>query len=434
MRTAEIRSQPVPLSDRTGRSSLQESFVRTRATTEAIAAPLSEEDRAVQSMPDASPTKWHLAHAAWFFETFLLAPFLPGYRRFDERYAYLFNSYYDSVGSRHPRPQRGMLTRPSAAEVRRYRAYVDEAMSDLLSRSERSDPQITYLVELGINHEQQHQELMLTDILHAFACNPLYPAYHSSEPIAPRSAASDREWFAHPAGLYDVGHGSAAFAFDNEGPRHRVFLCPFKLAARPVSNGDWQAFVEDGGYCRPELWLSDGWAAVQSEGWSAPLYWRTEEGSALTMTLAGPQPLDPAAPVCHVSYYEADAYARWTGKRLPTEAEWEIAARGLPPQGNTLGTRALRPLPGPDGTGVAAPGQMFGDVWEWTSSPYTPYPGYRAPAGAIGEYNGKFMCNQMVLRGGSCVTPDGHVRATYRNFFYPRQRWQFSGLRLAEDD
>jgi ergothioneine biosynthesis protein EgtB len=434
MRTAKIRSQPVPLIDRTGQSSLQESFIRTRATTEAIAAPLSAEDQAVQSMPDASPAKWHLAHTTWFFETFLLAPFQPGYRRFDERYAYLFNSYYDSVGSRHPRPQRGVLTRPSAAEVRRYRAYVDEAMSDLLSRSERSDPQIAYLVELGINHEQQHQELMLTDILHAFACNPLHPAYHPSEPIVARSAASDREWFAHPAGLYDVGHGGAAFAFDNEGPRHRVFLRPFKLAARPVSNGDWQAFVEDSGYCRPELWLSDGWAAAQSEGWSAPLYWRAEEGSALTMTLAGPQPVDPAAPVCHVSYYEADAYARWAGKRLPTEAEWEIAARGLPPQGNTLGTGALRPLPAADGAGAAAPSQMFGDVWEWTSSPYTPYPGYRPPAGAIGEYNGKFMCNQMVLRGGSCVTPDGHVRATYRNFFYPHQRWQFSGVRLAEDD
>jgi ergothioneine biosynthesis protein EgtB len=435
MRTAKIRSQPVPLTDRTGRSSLQESFIRTRATTEAIAAPLSAEDQVVQSMPDASPAKWHLAHTTWFFETFLLAPFLPGYRRFDERYAYLFNSYYDSIGSRHPRPQRGVLTRPSAAEIRRYRAYVDEAMSDLLSRSERSDPQITYFGELGINHEQQHQELMLTDILHAFACNPLHPAYHPSEPIAPLSAPSaDREWFVHPSGLYDIGHGGAAFAFDNEGPRHRVFLRPFKLAARPVSNGEWQAFVEDRGYCRPELWLSDGWAAVQSEGWSAPLYWRSEEGNVVTMTLAGPQPVDPAAPVCHVSYYEADAYARWAGKRLPTEAEWEIAARGLPPQGNTLGAGALRPLPAADGVGAAAPSQMFGDVWEWTRSPYTPYPGYRPPRGAIGEYNGKFMCNQMVLRGGSCVTPDGHVRATYRNFFYPHQRWQFSGVRLAEDD
>src|SRR5512133_1106582 len=433
MRAAEVRSQPLPLSDCTGRSSPHESFVRARATSEAIAAPLTAEDRAVQSMADASPTKWHLAHVTWFFETFLLAPFLPGYRRFDERYAYLFNSYYDSIGSRHPRPRRGLLTRPSSAEVGRYRAHVDEAMSDLLSRSEWS-PQIAHLVELGINHEQQHQELMLTDILHAFACNPLYPAYHPPEPIAPRSTASDRAWFAHSAGLYDVGHDGAAFAFDNEGPRHRVFLRPFKLAARPVSNGDWQAFVEDGGYRRPELWLSDGWAAAQTEGWRAPLYWRAEEGNALTMTLAGPQPLDPAAPVCHVSYYEAEAYARWAGKRLPSEAEWEIAARGLPPRGNTLGTGALRPLPAADGAGAAAPGQMFGDVWEWTVSPYTPYPGYRAPASAIGEYNGKFMCNQMVLRGGSCVTADGHLRATYRNFFYPHQRWQFSGVRLAEDD
>ena len=432
MRTTEIRSQAVPLSDRTGQSSPRELFVRMRATTEAIAAPLSAEDRAVQSMPDASPTKWHLAHATWFFETFLLAPFLPGYRRFDERYAYLFNSYYDSIGTRHPRPQRGLLTRPSAADVGRYRAYVDEAMSDLFSRSEPL-PQISHLVELGINHEQQHQELMLTDILHAFACNPLYPAYHSPEPAALGSPAGGREWFAHPAGLYDVGHdGGAAFAFDNEGPRHRVVLRAFKLAARPVSNGEWQAFVEDGGYRRPELWLSDGLATAQTEGWQAPLYWRAEE--SVTMTLAGPQSIDPAAPVCHISYYEADAYARWAGKRLPTEAEWEVAARGLPARGNTLGIGALRPLPATDGADVTAPRQMFGDVWEWTSSPYTPYPGYRAPAGAIGEYNGKFMCNQLVLRGGSCVTPDGHVRATYRNFFYPHQRWQFSGVRLAEDD
>jgi ergothioneine biosynthesis protein EgtB len=289
------------------------------------------------------------------------------------------------------------------------------------------------LVELGINHEQQHQELMLTDILHAFSCNPLLPAYHTPESFAAHSTACLQTWLAYPAGLYDVGHCGEGFAFDNEGPCHRVFVRPFKLAVRPVTNDEWQAFDGEGGYRRSELWLSDGWAAVQSEGWSGPLYWRAEKGGTLTMTLAGPQPVDPAAPVCHVSYYEADAYARWAGKRLPTEAEWEIGARALPPRGNTLGTGALRPLPAAGEGSATGPAQMFGDVWEWTSSPYTPYPGYRPPDGAIGEYNGKFMCNQMVLRGGSCVTPDGHVRPTYRNFFYPHQRWQFSGVRLAED-
>jgi ergothioneine biosynthesis protein EgtB len=432
MRSAEVR-QPAPLTEGDQLASLQESFIRTRLTTEAIAAPLSAEDQTVQSMPDASPTKWHLAHTTWFFETFLLVPFLAGYRCFDDRYGYLFNSYYDSVGPRHPRPQRGLLTRPLAAEVSRYRMYVEEAMADLL-HSERSDPRLASLVELGINHEQQHQELMLTDILHAFSRNPLLPAYHAPVSITAPAAPSLQTWLAYPAGLYEIGHCGEGFGFDNEGPRHRVFLRPFKLAARPVSNGEWRAFIEDAGYCRPELWLSDGWATAQSEGWSAPLYWRAEEGNALAMTLAGLQPIDPAAPVCHVSYYEADAYARWAGKRLPTEAEWEIAACGLPPEGNSLQTGALRPLPLADGAAGARPSQMFGDVWEWTCSAYMPYPGYRPPAGAIGEYNGKFMCNQMVLRGGSCVTPDGHVRATYRNFFYPHQRWQFSGVRLAEDD
>jgi ergothioneine biosynthesis protein EgtB len=433
MRTAKFRSQPVSLTDGTGRPSLQGSFIRTRVTTEAIAAPLSAEDRAVQSMPDASPTKWHLAHTTWFFETFLLSAMLPAYRCFDERYAYLFNSYYETVGSRHPRPQRGLLTRPSAADIGRYRSYVDEAMAELLVRSERPDPYLASLVELGINHEQQHQELILTDILHAFSCNPLYRAYHQHQTIVPRSTASNDEWFSYPAGLYEIGHSGDGFAFDNEGPRHRVYLPPFRLATRPVSNSDWQAFISDGGYRRPELWLSDGWATAQADGWRAPLYWIAKAGETLAMTLAGPQPIDPAAPVCHVSYYEADAFARWAGKRLPTEAEWEVAARVLPPQGNTLGTGALRPLPPSTGDTSAGPQQMFGDVWEWTSSPYVPYPGYRPPAGAVGEYNGKFMCNQMVLRGGSCVTPDHHVRASYRNFFYPHQRWQFSGLRLAED-
>jgi ergothioneine biosynthesis protein EgtB len=416
---------------------LSELYRRTRAKTLAIAAPLSAEDQVIQSMPDASPTKWHLAHTTWFFETFLLAPSMPGYSHFDSRYAYLFNSYYESVGPRHPRPHRGLLTRPSVSEIGLYREHVDQAMDDLFTASPASlNSQCLSLVALGINHEQQHQELMLTDILHAFSCNPLRPA-HSVVSVAPtpphcRSRAHHPKWHVYPAGMYELGHSGDGFAFDNEGPRHRIYLRSFRLAAEPVTNREWQAFIDDGGYQRPELWLSDGWATVQAEGWRAPLYWESDADDTLTMTLSGPQPIDLAAPVCHVSYYEADAFARWAGKRLPTEAEWEVAASALPARGNTLGTRALRPLPASDNTS-AGPRQMFGDVWEWTCSPYVPYPGYRPPAGAVGEYNGKFMCNQMVLRGGSCATPDGHIRASYRNFFYPHQRWQFFGLRLAED-
>lgn len=437
-RTAEKRPRPT-LPTQADFAAMRELYYRTRGDTRTIAAPLSAEDQAVQSMPDASPTKWHLAHTTWFFETFLLAPYMPGYRHFDPRYGYLFNSYYESVGARHPRPERGLLTRPSTADVDRYRAHVDHAMDDLFAawqRSDASDPLPPFLVSLGINHEQQHQELMLTDILHAFSCNPLKPAYRAdlvwpNEPVD-GARATRSGWHVYPAGVYEVGHAAQGFAFDNEGPRHRVYLRSFRIATTLVTNGDWLAFIEDGGYRRPELWLSDGWAALQAERWEAPLYWCSEAGERLAMTFGGMQRIDLGAPVCHVNYYEADAFARWAGKRLPTEAEWELAARDLPPQGNTLGTDALRPLPAAaDDSG--GPRQIFGDVWEWTSSPYAPYPGYRPIAGAIGEYNGKFMCNQMVLRGGSCVTPDGHVRASYRNFFYPHQRWQFSGLRLAED-
>jgi ergothioneine biosynthesis protein EgtB len=418
-------------------AALHRLYRRTRAKTSEMAAVLSAEDQVVQSMPDASPTKWHLAHTTWFFEAFLLTPLMPGYSPFDPRYAYLFNSYYESVGPRHPRPQRGLLTRPSVNDIGLYRAHVDQAMDDLFAASHASlRSQGAFLVALGINHEQQHQELMLTDILHAFSCNPVRPAY-AVAPSAPsqpvhRSCANRPEWHVYPAGMYEVGHSGDGFAFDNEGPRHRVYLRAFRLAAEPVTNREWQAFIEDGGYQRAELWLSDGWATAQAQGWRAPLYWDSEADDTLTMTLSGRQPIDLAAPVCHVSYYEADAFARWADKRLPTEAEWEVAATAQPPWGNTLGTGALRPLPASSDTS-AGPRQMFGDVWEWTCSPYVPYPGYRPLAGTIGEYNGKFMCNQMVLRGGSCATPDGHIRASYRNFFYPRQRWQFSGLRLAED-
>jgi len=412
-------------------------FRRVRDLTEELAAPLSAEDQTAQSMPDCSPAKWHRAHTTWFFETFLLTPFLPGYRLFDPDYAYLFNSYYEAVGARHPRPQRGMITRPGVAEVAAYRAYVDAAMDRLLARGdERTRP----LVELGLAHEEQHQELLLMDLLHLFSLNPLNPVYRPPrvEPDQPDPGAGC--WIGFDGGIHEIGHdgsgSNSGFAFDNEGPRHPVLLQPFRLFSRPVRNADWLAFMADGGYRTPTLWLSDGWAAAQGQEWEAPGYWRRRDGGWHVMTLSGELPVNPAAPVCHVSFYEADAFARWSGGRLPTEAEWEVAAAGLPPAGdmagNTLGSGALRPRPGPavpDG----APAQMFGDVWEWTASPYGRYPGYRPAAGAVGEYNGKFMANQMVLRGGCCVTPDGHVRASYRNFFYPHQRWMFAGVRLAED-
>ncbi|HYH20568.1 MAG TPA: ergothioneine biosynthesis protein EgtB [Azospirillum sp.] len=404
-------------------------YRRVRTMTEDLAAPLSAEDQTAQSMPDCSPAKWHRAHTTWFFETFLLTPFLPGYRLFDPGYAYLFNSYYEAVGARHPRPQRGMITRPGVAEVAAYRAHVDEAMDRLLARAdERARP----LVELGLAHEEQHQELLLMDLLHLFSLNPLNPAYRPVRPEPASPAPGAGCWLAFDGGTRMVGHDGAGFAFDNEGPRHPVLLQPFRLFSRPVGNAGWLAFIADGGYRTPALWLADGWAAVQAQGWEAPGHWRRRDGGWHVMTLAGEVPVEPDAPVCHVSFYEADAFARWSGRRLPTEAEWEVAAAGLPATGNTLGTGALRPRPGPPGPD-AAPVQMFGDVWEWTASPYGRYPGYRPASGAVGEYNGKFMANQMVLRGGCCVTPDGHTRASYRNFFYPHQRWMFAGLRLAED-
>ncbi|MBK8174582.1 MAG: ergothioneine biosynthesis protein EgtB [Rhodospirillales bacterium] len=410
-------------------------FRRTRALTEHLAEPLSAEDQSVQSMVDASPTKWHRAHTTWFFETFVLKPGFTGYRPFDERWGYLFNSYYVAVGARHPRAARGLLTRPSSAEVGQYRQHVDAAMETLLARlGDEPNATLQAIIELGIQHEQQHQELILTDILHAFSCNPLAPAYRRSIRGEQHAVTYRKEWFAFEGGCYELGHLGEGFAFDNERPAHPVLIHPFKLASHPVTNAEWQAFIDDGGYRRAELWLSDGWAIVAAQGWTAPLYWRREDcGKWEAMSLFGLQALDPGAPVCHVSYYEADAYARWAGKRLPTEGEWEFAARAIPRTGNTLGSGTLRPMPGSDDGSDGLPRQMFGDVWEWTCSAYAAYPGYRPPSGAIGEYNGKFMCNQIVLRGGSCVTPDGHIRATYRNFFYPHQRWQFSGLRLAED-
>jgi ergothioneine biosynthesis protein EgtB len=414
------------------RDELRACFRGVRAETDRLTAPLSDEDQVVQSMPDASPAKWHRAHVTWFFETFVLAGFEPGYEVFHPQYTYLFNSYYDAVGDRHPRPHRGMLTRPPGADVTAYRAHVDDAMLDFVASApaavwQRAAP----LIVLGLHHEQQHQELILMDILHLLAQNSLEPDYQAYR-AAPARRAPPLDWVDYAGGIREIGHAGDTFAFDNEAPRHEVLLQPYRLASRLVTNAEWLEFIADGGYRRPEFWLSDGWATATAQGWQAPLYWQQRDDGWNAMSLSGRQTLNRQAPVCHVSYYEADAYARWAGKRLPTEAEWETAAVALPLDGNFSGSGLLRPRPAPDRRGEG-PVQMFGDVWEWTQSAYGAYPGFRAAAGAVGEYNGKFMANQMVLRGGACVTPDGHIRATYRNFFYPHMRWLFGGVRLASD-
>ncbi len=389
------------------RSMWLSAFRTVRTETEARASRLSPEDQVVQSMPDASPTKWHRAHTTWFFEQFLLVPHAPGYRIFDERFAFLFNSYYVAAGPRHARPKRGLVTRPNAEEVARYRAHVDKAVTALLEAADDTLlDQIVPIVEIGLNHEQQHQELLITDILHAFAQNPVAPAYDPRWSW-PR-ATKDAGYAEMPVGIHTVGHAGEGFSYDNESPAHRVLIEPMRIARGLVTNAQWLQFIADGGYETPSLWLSDGWALAQSEGWTAPGYWREQDGEWRTMTLAGLQKIEPNAPVCHVSYYEADAFARWTGKHLPTEMEWEVAAR----------------------SGLLD--DAYGIVWQWTRSSYAPYPGYRAAPGALGEYNGKFMVNQMVLRGSSLATPEGHSRPSYRNFFYPPARWQFTGLRLAE--
>jgi ergothioneine biosynthesis protein EgtB len=385
-------------------------YQAVRAHTDARAAPLSAEDQTVQSMPDVSPTKWHRAHVTWFFENFLLTPHLSGYRPFDPAYGYLFNSYYEAVGPRHPRPARGLLSRPGIEEIARYRAHVDGAMKRLiLTAGETSWRDLAPLIELGLHHEEQHQELLLMDILHVFSNNSLDPVYREDGIGSPETPPL--EWLGLRGGLREIGHDGDGFAFDNETPRHRAWLEPFRVASRLVTCGEYLAFIGDDGYRRPELWMSEGWATVSAQGWDAPLYWRHDGPGWSVFSLAGRKPLDPAAPVRHVSFYEADAYARWAGKRLPTEAEWEIAA--------TEQGEALR--------------QVADEVWQWTASPYIAYPGYRPLAGAVGEYNGKFMSNQMVLRGGASITPAGHSRATYRNFFPPAARWCMGGIRLAED-
>lgn len=420
------------------RRELHQRLLVSRAQSLELASPLSDEDQTVQAMDDASPTKWHLAHTTWFYEAFLLRKHLQGYTPYSEAFDYCFNSYYETAGERHPRASRGLLTRPGAAEVRDYRAHVDEALNELCASSAWNDPEVQALVELGINHEQQHQELLLTDILALFAVQPLRPAYQTPRPreVTREAKRKAADFIAFEGGLHDIGHDGDGFSYDNEGPRHRALIHPFKLATRCVTNAEWLEFMSDGAYAEPLLWLADGWAAVKENGWQAPGYWQREgeDGGWRQMTLEGLLPLDPDAPVSHVSYYEAEAFARWAGKRLPTEFEWEHAAAPVPLTGNTAGSRAFRPR-ATEKAPTAENGlqQMFGDVWEWTSSAYLPYPGYRPPAGAIGEYNGKFMCSQQVLKGASCATADGHTRRTYRNFFYPGQRWQFMGLRLAED-
>ena len=418
---------------------LASQYREVRRRTETLAAPLSAEDCQVQSMPDASPTKWHLAHTSWFFDTFLL-----GDDPVEPAYAYLFNSYYEAVGPRHPRPARGLLTRPSLDEVRHYRRRVDER---LLERIERGlDDDARARVVLGLAHEEQHQELILTDIKHALGASPLRPRYRPAEATGGgrrvgRGAAAPIGWVRREGGLVEIGRAppgasSEPFAFDNESPRHQTLLRPHALATRLVTAGEYLAFIRDGGYRRPELWLSDGWAEVNAAGWGGPLYWRFPppgEGDGVSVfTLDGERPLDEAEPVAHVSYYEADAYARWADARLPTEAEWEAAAAGAPVDGNLLESGALHPRAAGPGGGAGL-AQLFGDVWEWTASAYGGYPGFRPAAGALGEYNGKFMINQLVLRGGSCFTPRSHIRASYRNFFPPAARWQMSGIRLARD-
>lgn len=414
-----------------------EDYGVVREQSLALTARLSDAEATVQSMDDASPAKWHLAHTTWFFETFILVDHAPAYEVFDEAYCYLFNSYYDAVGERHPRPRRGMLARPSLDKVRAYRAYVDSAMETLLSRD--MAPELAPLIELGLHHEQQHQELLLTDLLHLFAQNPLEPAFVPSTPVEMKGAA-DKEvgWVSYEGGIVSIGaegkHGR--FRFDCECPRHAVLVRPFELADRAVTNREWVAFMDAGGYADPTYWLSDGFAMVQREGWNAPAYWMQRDGVWWSMTLRGAQPVYLDAPVAHVSFYEADAYACWAGARLPSEAEWEVAAHNVEIDGNFVSSTMLRPRPqvsevSADGERGLAPLGLFGDVWEWTASPFTPYPGFKVAAGAVGEYNGKFMNGQMVLRGGSCVTPVGHMRASYRNFFHPDKRWQFSGLRLA---
>ncbi|GAB4008329.1 ergothioneine biosynthesis protein EgtB [Nocardioides ultimimeridianus] len=408
---------------------LRARFDEVRAHTEQLALPLSPEDQTVQSMPDVSPTKWHRAHVTWFFETFVLAEQEPDFAPFQDKYWFLFNSYYEGVGPRYNRPERGLISRPGAHDVGLYRANVDDRVRDLLTRlDDGALAQIASTIELGFHHEQQHQELLLMDIKHVLSRNPLQPVY-AGRPATP-STPDPLGWVDVEGGLVEIGHEGAGFCFDNELPRHQVWLTPYRLADRLVTNGEWLEFMADGGYRRHELWLSDGWARIKDEGWAAPFYWTEVDGVWFEHTLHGTFPVDPGAPATHVSYYEADAYATWAGKRLPSEAEWEHAARSAPVAGNLANSTTFHPEAAGPATGGLR--QLFGDCWEWTSSAYHPYPGFHPAEGAIGEYNGKFMSNQMVLRGGCALTPAGHARASYRNFFPHGARWAMSGVRLAD--
>jgi ergothioneine biosynthesis protein EgtB len=408
---------------------IDEEYRSVRAATKRLCRTLATEDYVVQSMPDVSPAKWHLAHTTWFFETFILADRAPGYRVFDPAFKFLFNSYYVTLGDRHCRQNRGQLSRPTVEQVYAYRRHVDDAMSEYLAGlSPAAAAELLPLMEIGLHHEQQHQELMVTDLKHVFWVNPLRPAYVPRPAEAQAGPAVPRSWVGFDGGVRSIGHDGNGFAFDNEGPRHKVYLEPFQLASRPVTNGEFKAFMADNGYGRAECWLSAGLATAKAEGWNAPLYWIEQDGQWLHHTAWGLLPVNDDEPVCHVSFFEADAFARWSGARLATEAEWEIASESVEIDGNFVESDRCHPAVCESGDGLK---QMFGDVWEWTSSSYLGYPGYRPAAGALGEYNGKFMCNQFVLRGGSCATPRSHIRRTYRNFFPPDARWQFSGIRLA---
>ena len=419
--------------DRVSNSELAQRYRRVRSFSQKLCETLGPEDYVIQTMPETSPTKWHMAHTTWFFETFILKQFFPNYRSFHPQYGFLFNSYYNAVGPFYSRPRRGLLSRPTVKEVFRYRSDIDGCVTDLIeSADEELLAKLLPILILGLNHEQQHQELMLTDIKNVFWENPLRPVYRERAQIAvPKSSPID--WLSVVGGIYWVGYNGVEFSYDNEGPRHQVFGEPFNIASRLVTNADFMAFIEDGGYRRPELWLSLGWNAVCERGWDSPLYWEKRDGKWLTMTLAGMTELILEEPVCHVSLFEAEAYARWSGARLPTEEEWEIASLGLPLKGNFVEGEVFHVAPLASLARSGKPAQMFGDVWEWTRSSYSPYPGYAVATGALGEYNGKFMCNQYVLRGGSCATSQSHIRRTYRNFFPPDVRWQFTGIRLAKE-
>ncbi len=420
-----------------GALALAERYCELRQATEALCEPLAPEDMSVQSMPEASPVKWHLGHTAWFFDKFVLEASLPTYQPFAAGFDYLFNSYYESIGPRIDRDKRGTASRPTVAEIADYRRHVDAGVLALLCRGDDVDPDLAFRLTLGMHHEQQHQELILTDVKHALAHHPSRPPY-SRRIYEPHSAGAVRTprplvWHPYATSIAWMGHAGGTFAFDNEGPRHQILVHAFELASRLVTAGEYLAFMDDGGYRRPELWLADGWDLCQRHGWQAPLYWTYKDGAWCAMTLHGERTVELDEPVCHVSYYEADAYARWAGARLPTEAEWEVVAQGQPVEGNFVesGTFHPQPLAANDDQKSQAPEQLFGDVWEWTTSAYAPYPGFRPWSGRLAEYNAKFMCNQMVLRGGSCVTPRSHIRASYRNYFHPGARWQFSGIRLA---